>query len=58
MRPIAPVPSGSSILVWVAKTRLLGLTADQKLSWVPQVMENQKGKLKISRKGRMEIILF
>ncbi|RMX48045.1 hypothetical protein pdam_00002648, partial [Pocillopora damicornis] len=22
--------------MWVAKTRLLGLTADQKLSWVPQ----------------------
>ena len=44
--------------MWAAKTRMLGLTADQKLSWVPQVMENQKGKLKISPKGRMEIILF
>ena len=39
MGPIAPVYLGNSVLSLVTKTRLLGLTVDQKLTWVANVLE-------------------
>ena len=42
MEPIASVLLGTSILTWVTNAHLLGLAVDKKLSWVPQVQENEK----------------
>ena len=42
MRPIAPALLGSSNLRWVSKTRLLGLTVDHRLTWIPHVLEIKK----------------
>ena len=39
MGPIAPVYLGNLVLSLVTKTRLLGLTVDQKLTWVANVLE-------------------
>ena len=39
MGPIAPVYLGNPVLSLVTMTRLLGLTVDQKLTWVANVLE-------------------
>ena len=40
--PHAPIQLGTSILRCVTKTRLLGMTVDRNLSWVPQALETRK----------------
>ena len=40
--PHAPIQLGTSILRCVTKTRLLGMTVDRNLSWVPQAIETRK----------------
>ena len=42
MDPIAPALLGSSNLRWLSKTRLLGLTVDHRLTWIPQEMKFKK----------------
>ena len=42
MGPIAPVYLGNSVLSLVTKTKLLGMTVDQKLTWVANVLELKK----------------
>ena len=42
MGPLAPVLVGGSHLQWVLKTRLLDLTVDHKLTWIPHVLETKK----------------
>ena len=42
MGPLPPVHLGQSALRYVSKTRLLGMTVDNKLIWVPHVMELKK----------------
>ena len=42
MGPIAPVYLGNSVLSLVTKTKLLGLTVDQKLTWVANVLETKR----------------
>jgi len=35
-RPVVPIHIGTDAIVWVNKSRFLGITVDDKLSWVPQ----------------------
>ena len=46
MGPIAPVYLGNSVLSLVTKTKLLGMTVDQKLTWVANVLELKKSSAK------------
>ena len=55
MGPHAPIQLGSSILRCVTKTRLLGMTVDRNLSWVPQAIETKKSfanKLNLLKRSR------
>ena len=38
-RPVAPIHIGTDAIVWVNKSRLLGITVDDKLSWVPHMLD-------------------
>ena len=40
--PIAPILIGGYSIKWVNKTRLLGMTADHKLTWVPHTLDLKK----------------
>ena len=40
--PISPSFIGGHTIKWVIKTRLLGMTVDHKLSWVPHILELKK----------------
>ena len=42
MGPVTPVYLGNSVLSLVTKTRLLGLTVDQKHTWVANVLEAKR----------------
>lgn len=37
--PLAPVCLGDSILKWVTTTRLLGMTVDDRFTWVEHTLE-------------------
>ena len=53
--PIASVTIGDSIIKWVNKSRLLGVTVDDKLTWTPHLIEVKKSfanKLNLLRKSR------
>ena len=53
--PIAPVFWGDSCIKWVTKTRVLGLTVDQKLTWDAHLMDVKKSfanKLDLLRRSR------
>jgi len=55
MGPHAPIQLGTSILRCVTKTRLLGMTVDRNLSWVPQALEIKKSfanKLNLLKRSR------
>ena len=55
MGPLPPVYLGQSVLRYVSKTRLLGMTVDNKLTWVPHVMELKKSfvnKLELLKRSR------
>ena len=55
MGPHAPIQLGTSILRCVTKTRLLGMTVDRNLSWVPQALETKKSfanKLNLLKRSR------
>ena len=42
IRPLPPVLLGSSVLNYVTKSRLLGMSVDDKLSWIPHMLELKK----------------
>ena len=53
--PVAPIHIGTDAIVWVNKSRLLGITVDDKLSWVPHMMDLKKSfakKLDLIRRSR------
>ena len=54
--PMGPyAQQGTSILKWVTKTRLLGMTVDRNLSWVPHALETKKcfaNKLNLLKRSR------
>ena len=52
--PIAPVSNGGSLITWIEKSRLLGVTVDKKLTWSPHLSEVKKtlaSKLNLLRKS-------
>ena len=52
--PIAPVSYGGSLITWIEKSRLLGVTVDKKLTWSPHLSEVKKtfaSKLNLLRKS-------
>ena len=53
--PIAPIHIGASVIEWVNKTRLLGMTVDHKISWVPHILELKRNfakKLDLMKRSR------
>ena len=55
MGPLLPLLLGDSILRYVAKTRLLGMTVDDNLTWVPHVLDLKKNfasKLELLKRSR------
>ena len=42
MGPVAPIYIGTDAIEWVKKSRLLGITVDDKLSWVPHMLDLKK----------------
>ena len=58
MGPLPPLLLGDSVLRYVTKTRLLGMTVDDNLTWVPHVLEKKdlKKKLKKSFANKLELL--
>ena len=55
MEPIAPIHVGTDTIRWVNKSHLLGVTVDDKLSWVPHMSDLKKTftkKLDLIRRSR------
>ena len=55
MGPLLPLFLGDSALRYVAKTRLLGMTVDDNLTWVPHVLDLKKSfasKLELLKRSR------
>ena len=55
MGPVAPIHIGTDAITWVNKSRLLGTTVDDKLSWVPHMLDVKKSsakKLDLIRRSR------
>ena len=55
MEPVAPIHIGTDAIGWVNKSRLLGITVDDKLSWVPHISDLKKTfakKLDLIRRSR------
>ena len=55
MGPVAPIHIGTDAKEWVKKYRLLGTTVDNKLSWVPHMLDLKKSfakKLDLIRRSR------
>ena len=55
MGPVAPIHIGTDAIEWVNKSRLLGITVDDKLSWVPHMLDLKKTfgkKLDLIRRSR------
>ena len=53
--PVAPIHIGTDAIVWVNKSRLLGITVDDKLFWVPHMLDLKKSfakKLDLIRRSR------
>ena len=42
MGPVAPIHIGTDAIEWVNKSRLLGTTVDDKLFWVPHMLDVKK----------------
>ena len=55
MGPLLPLLLGDSALCYVAKTRLLGMTVDDNLTWIPHVLDLKKSfasKLELLKRSR------
>ena len=53
--PVGPIHIGTDAIVWVNKSRSLGITVDDKLSWVPHMLDLKKSfakKLDLIRRSR------
>ena len=56
MGPLPPLLLGDSVLRYVAKTRLLGMTVDNNFTWVPHVLDLKKSfanKLELLKRSRL-----
>ena len=56
MEPVAPIHMGTDAIGWVNKSRLLAITVDDKLSWVPHMSDVKKAfakKLDLIRRSRL-----
>ena len=54
-KSLAPIIIGESAIKWVNKTRLLGMTVDENLGWVPHTQELKKSfanKLSLLKRSR------
>ena len=54
-KPVAPIYIGTDAIEWVKKSCLLGITVDDKLSWVPHMLDLKKTfakKLDLIRQSR------
>ena len=52
---MVPIHIGTDAIVWVNKSRFLGITVDDKLSWVPHMLDLKKSfvkKLDLIRRSR------
>ena len=59
--PVVPIRIGTYAIVWVNKSRLLGITVDDKLSWVPHVLDLKKSvakNLDLIRRSRFLTRMF
>ena len=55
MSPLPPLLLGDSVLRYITKTRLLGMTVDDNLIWVPHVLDLKKSfvnKLELLKRSR------
>ena len=53
--PVGPIHIGTDAIVWVNKSRSLGITVDDKLSWMPHMLDLKKSfanKLDLIRRSR------
>jgi len=41
--PLAPIQMGTDTIKWVNKSRLLGTTVDEKLTWAPHMLDLKRG---------------
>ena len=44
---ISPIPIRGHTIKWVIKSRLVGMTVDHQLSWLPHTLEKHKKKKKL-----------
>ena len=47
IEPIPPVSMAGSLITWVERSRLLGVTVDNKLTWSPYLSEVKKNNKKM-----------
>ena len=67
MGPLPAIYIGESIIEYKAKTRLLGVTVDQNLSWIPHLQQVATSfanklsllqKIKVSTQSCVRVVLF
>ena len=58
MGPVAPIHIGTDAIAWVNKSRLLGTTVDDKLSWVPHMHVGCQEEFRKEARPNQEVQVF